>query len=182
MRERVFGRRLRVFTVVASAGLLACMAATILRSAAAQTSPRAPSTDTSKWKIYRSDLHGFELKYPPTWSIHEGSGTMEDVLFCKTPYADASAGLDFTVQRNANPNGLSIDKWVADELQKANANAVLQIAMSIGGEPAIRLQEHTTYEIVARWKAQGILNIFYHSSPPELQETYAAILSTFKFL
>jgi hypothetical protein len=182
MRESAFGCRLRVFTVAASAGLLACMAATTLQSVPAQSPRRAASTDTSNWKIYRSDLHGFELKYPPTWSIHEGSGTMEDVLFCKTPYADASAGLDFAVQRNANPNGLSIDKWVTNELQKANANGVPQMAMSIGGEPAIRLQERTTYEIVARWKAQGILNIFYHSSPADLQETYAAILSTFKFL
>ncbi|HKQ86526.1 MAG TPA: hypothetical protein VJS43_07100 [Candidatus Acidoferrales bacterium] len=34
----------------------------------------------------------------------------------------------------------------------------------------------------ARWNTQGILNISYHTSQPDLEETYAALLSTFRFL
>ena len=186
MRKIAFVRALtliRVCAVITSApALFICLTIAICQRSAGQTVAPTASPDTSNWKTYRSDLHGFELKYPPTWSVHEGSGTMEGVLFCKTPYADASTGVQFAVQRKANPNGLSIEKWVADELQKTGTNSVPQISIRIGGDPAVRLQVRTTYEIVARWNTQGILNISYHSSQPDLEETYATILSTFRFL
>lgn len=184
MRKNVSVRTVRAARIrgLITTPLFACLAIAICQPSAGQTAARTASTDTSTWKAYRSDLHGFELKYPPTWSIHEGSGTMEGVLFCSAPYPDASTGVQFAVQRKANPNSVSIEKWVADELQKAGANSVPQVSITIGGEPAIRLQVRTTYEIVARWNTQGILNISYHSSQPDLQETYTAILSTFKFL
>jgi hypothetical protein len=188
MRKETIARMvgsLRIVVFAAMGMLMFCGGAYRASPAhgAHSSGPQAPSqVDISGWKTYRSDAHGFELKYPAAWSVHEGSGTMESVLICKTPYADGSTGLQFAVQRQANPDSLSIEAWTADELAKMKQASVSQIPITLGGRPAIRIQVGTTYEIAARWNGTGILNIFYHSAQPEPDANYSAMLSTFKFL
>ena len=34
----------------------------------------AKSPDTSKWKVYRNEKHGFEAMYPESWTVHSSKG------------------------------------------------------------------------------------------------------------
>ena len=151
--------------------------------ASAQAEVHSPAeTDTSTWKTYRSEKHGFELKYPSTWSVHEASGSLESVLICRTPQPDAKTGVQFALQRQANPDRLSIEGWLDSELRKVKAASVARVPMTIGGKPAVRIQMGDTDEVLTRLNATDILSIFYPSSQPKSDQTYAAILSTLKFL
>lgn len=50
------------------------------RASAKRPTARGNETivDTSNWKTYRNEKHGFEVKHPETWNVHSGSGTGPD--------------------------------------------------------------------------------------------------------
>jgi len=163
------------------AGMVLCGNPPAIASAQAEAHSTA-ETDTSTWKTYRIKKHGFELKYPSTWSVHEASGSMEGVLICRTPQPDAKAGVQFALQRQANPNRLSIEGWLDNELRKVKASSLQKVPMKIGGKPALRIQMGDTDEIVMQMNATDILNIFYPASQSKSDPTYGTIFSTLRLL
>lgn len=181
MNRTMFVDMAAVGVGIVVAGMVLCGGPVAIASAQAEAHSTA-ETDTSTWKTYRSEKHGFELKYPGTWSVHEASGSMEGLLICRTPQPDAKAGVQFAIQRKANSDRLSVEGWLDNELRKVKATSLLRVPMTIGGKPAVRIQMGDTDEVVMRLNATDMLNIFYPESQSKSDPTYAAILSTLKFL
>src|SRR5437660_1611766 len=73
--------------------------------AAARAKNSAPSIDTSNWKSYRDEKHGFELKYPEMWRVNAGSGTGANIIAISKPRrgAESNASLTLAIQKNQNP-------------------------------------------------------------------------------
>src|SRR5579859_3000343 len=38
------------------------------------------SSDTSKWKLYRNETYGFQVKYPDNWTVISSRGTPPEII------------------------------------------------------------------------------------------------------
>jgi hypothetical protein len=72
---------------------------------APQVNGVAPAVDTSAWKTYRNEKHGFEVRYPETWRVNAGSGTGPDMITIAKPLrnGEPNASLTLAVQKNQKP-------------------------------------------------------------------------------
>jgi len=145
--------------------------------------------DTADWANYRNDKFGFEVKYPK--SLHENSitGTVDNIPIERVEFNDKTGkGIQFVVQRGINPNGLSFDQWTADQLKKFNKAPPQLKNVTIGGRPAILLNQmifdYRSYSFHVSLNKTDILTILIRrpSTETQLDQTYEAILSTIKFL
>ena len=70
-------------------------------------------------KTYSNVQIGFEVKHPEFWNIRLSKGTMESVSLSKTPQVGVhNVSIQFIVQRDLNPQVISIDKWYSNQLEK----------------------------------------------------------------
>ena len=101
-----------------------------------------PPIDTSGWKTYRNEPMGFETKYPSTWSVGALKGTApENVMLGGPPQVEGSnLRVQFWVQRQMNPKGLSIQQWYADQLSRQTSRPLATTYPVIGGRPAVRME------------------------------------------
>jgi hypothetical protein len=109
--------------------------------------------DTSKWKLYRNAQYGFEVNYPDTWHINVSEGTTGStdqptkktkvtMIDIRKPHGEDELAVYLTVgvQENENPQRLSIDDLFTHEMNKMNSKPQKSGATTIGGQPAIWME------------------------------------------
>ncbi|HEV8309062.1 MAG TPA: hypothetical protein VGW35_15475 [Methylomirabilota bacterium] len=148
-----------------------------------------PPVDISGWKTFRDDAMGFEVKHPPGWNVARSTGTLEGILLGKPRQAgEEQVSLQFFVQRDLNPNGLTIEQWYADQLRKIRTLPSRTTDTVIGGRPTIRMENTNTmgrhFMFFTALDKSDIftISIIQPSPREQLDRTYDAILSTVRFL
>jgi hypothetical protein len=152
--------------------------------------PSLSPIDTSGWKIYRNETMGFEAKYPHTWQVRlvKGTGPESVSLDESRQGGKPSLSVQFWVQRQINPKGLSIDQWYADQLHGIKSAPDPTTKTVIGGRPALRREvvgtwgRHFDFFIALNKTDVFEITIIQRSSQPQLDQTHEALLSTVKFL
>src|SRR3954467_2376595 len=106
---------------------------------ATSTREGVQAIDTSKWKTYRNEKYGFEIKYPETWVVRGSSGTGPEITSIRGPMqgGGTAAGLTAAIQSNQNPAKLSIQDWFDAQLKKMNARPEATGPVTIGGQAAV---------------------------------------------
>lgn len=144
--------------------------------------------DTTTWKSYRNDAMGFEVKHPPTWRVSTVQGPETVILGEPREPGKPQRAIQFWVQRQANPRGLSIEEWVADQLRRLKAPSTPVTTTSLGGRRAIRMDSAgslgRSFHFHATLNRADIftITIGQEADQAELDETYHRILSTLRFL
>lgn len=65
----------------------------------AQDANSAKLPDTSKWKVYRNEKYGFQLKYPESWAVSSSRETPPEIIYFRGPYRGViGQALNLTVQ------------------------------------------------------------------------------------
>ena len=149
-----------------------------------------PPIDTSGWKTYRNESMGFETKYPSTWSVGALKGTApENVMLGGPPRVEGSnLRVQFWVQRQMNPNGLSIQQWYADQLSRQTSRPLATAYPVIGGRAAVRMEMvgslSRMFSFFVALNKTDVFQITIDLPPAQtrLDPTYEALLSTFRFI
>jgi hypothetical protein len=169
------------------AGLAGVLAFSLL--AATVTLAQPPSAvDMSGWKAFRDAGLGFEVKHPPTWRVGRTSGTLESVLMGEAAQVGKpNVRMQFFVQRDINPGGLSIDRWYADQLKRLKVSAPPPSTSTvIGGRPAMRrvitTSSGTHYDFYAALHRSDVFQISIIQPSEPLDRTFEAVISTLRFV
>ncbi len=133
---------------------------------------------------------GFEVEHPPTWHIRSVTGAgHETLLLNETPQVGKpNVSVQFHVQRNINPKGLSIDEWYTDQLKDLQSKSLLKAHAVIGGRAAIRREyEGTLGRNVGFFTTLNKTDMFtisftQPSNLKQLDPVYEAIVATVRFI
>jgi hypothetical protein len=154
---------------------------------AAHANDTAPAVDTSAWKTYRNEKHGFEVRYPETWRVNAGSGTGSDIITIAKPLrnGEPNASLTLAVQKNQNPKKFSIEQWYADQIKVMNAHPESGENVVIGGQPAVFMENTNSFgkqrDTFTLLNQTDVLSLSYKRQT-ELDATYRAIVASFRVL
>ena len=156
-----------------------------------QTQARMPaglaqSPDISKWKIYRNDKYGFEVKYPDTWAVHSSTGTPPDIIY----FAGAFRGsqrpqLDLAIQPNMNPRKLSIEEWFADQQRLTGLKPKAVGRLIIGSQHAVFMEntipDGKRRDVFTLLHSTNVLSFIYNVGTAD-DPVYVAIIDSFRVL
>jgi len=163
----------------------------VLGVTATVTSAQAPPPlDTSGWKIFRDATMGLEVKHPPTWGVGRTTGTMESVLLGEpAQVGKPTLRLQLIVQRDINPNGLSIEQWYADQLKRLKVSAPPpSMPTVLGGRRAMRREmigsfgKHFDFYTTLNKSDIFQISIIQDSAREPLDRTLAGVISTVRFV
>jgi hypothetical protein len=154
---------------------------------AAHANSSAPAVDTSAWKTYRNEKHGFQVKYPETWTVNAGSGTGPDIIAIgkRARGEEPNASLTMAIQKNQNPKKLSIEEWFADQMKLMHAQPESGGHITIGGQAAIFMENTNSFgkqrDTFTLLNETDILSLSYKHKA-EFDATYNAIVFSFRVL
>ena len=163
----------------------------IFNISACGTATQSPSQiDTSGWKSYRNETMGFEVMHPDTYHVQSSTGTgPETVSLSETPkIGKPNVSVQFFIQRNINPKGLSIDQWYTDQLKNYKATQPSTTSTIIGARSAIRREAKGTlgihFSFFTTLNKTDIfqIGITQPSNQAQLDPKYETIISTVKFI
>src|SRR5215470_14967649 len=145
------------------------------------------STDTSGWKIYRSDKDGFQLKYPAGWTVSSSAGTPPEIIYFRAAYRGVMGrALSVTIQRNMNPRKLSIEEWFAEQMRMVDASKIKAKGCSIiARRPACffestdKSEKNRTKSIYTLLHETDVVSFEYDLSTED-DSNYAAIINSFE--
>jgi hypothetical protein len=144
------------------------------------------SPDISKWKSYRNEKYGFEVKYPATWAAHSGSGSGAEIITLAGPFSGSERpSLNLMIQPNMNPRKLSINEWSADQLRRLKTKPENTGQLTIGSQPAIFMENTNSFgkqrDTFTLLHKTDVLSFRYKSDTAE-DPTYVAIVQSFRIL
>ena len=145
------------------------------------------SPDTSKWKLYRDEKYGFQVKYPEAWAVSSSRGTPPEIIYFRGPYRGViGRALNVTVQLNMNPRKLSIEEWFAEQMRAVDGKKLEATGCStVAGQPACFF-EHTDKSGKERFVYTLLHKIdvlsFDYKLGTEDSPSYSAIVNSFQVL
>lgn len=118
-----------------------------MKQAAARANSSAVPIDTSTWKSYRDEKHGFELKYPEMWNVKAGSGMGPDIIAIGKPArgAEPNASLTLAIQKSQNPRRLTIEAWFAEQIKVLNASPESTGHVTLGEQAAVFMENTNSF-------------------------------------
>ena len=147
----------------------------------------ASGMDTSNWKIYRNEKHGFEVKYPETWGVSAGRGIGPELIYLNKPLraGEPNASLALAIQTNQNPRKRSIEEWFAEQLQLLKATPGASGRVIIGGQPAMFMENTNSFgkqrDTFTLLHETDVLSLSY-SPQARFDPTFAAIAASFRIV
>jgi len=149
-----------------------------------------PAIDTSGWKTFRDATLGFEVTHPVTWGVGRTTGTLESILLGEpAQVGKETLRLQFFVQRDINPSGLSIEQWYADQLKRLKVSAPPpSMPTVLGGRRAIRREmigafgKHFDFYTTHNKSDIFQISIIQDSPREPLNRTAEGVIATVRFI
>ena len=162
---------------------LASFLAVLLSVAAAAGQNQTP-IDTSKWKTYVNEKHGFEVKYPDTWNVHVGSGLGPEMISIDGPFRGTERPtLSLAIQPNQNSRRRSIEEWFGGQVYALAATPEAMGLLTIGGQAAVFMDNTNSFgkrrDTFTLLHETDVLSLSF-TSKAEYDPTYAAMVGTFR--
>jgi hypothetical protein len=163
----------------------------VFAAALAVASAQSPTRrDISSWTIYRNETMGFETKYPSNWHLRTVKGSGPETILIEEPpqFGQPHLAVQFWIQRQANPQGLPIDHWYADQLHAMKAVPPPISNTSIGGRPALRIEAvgklGTSFQFFTTLNRTNIFEITMNqpSSQRQLDRIYQDVVASIRFI
>ena len=142
------------------------------------------------WTTLRDPELGFEVKHPPSWRVSRSTGTLQSVILGE-PVAVGKPNIksQFSVQRDANPRGLTIEHWQAEQLAKVRTTPGITFSSTtLGGRPAVLMEatssvgRHFTFFTTLHRSDIFNVSIIQPVEQTQLDASHAAVLAGLKFL
>lgn len=145
------------------------------------------SPDTSKWKLYRNEKYGFQVRYPETWAVSSSRGGSPEIIYFRGPYRGViGRALSVAVQPNMNPHKLTIEEWFAEQMRALNGKKLEATGCStVAKQPACFFEhadksgkERFVYTLLHQ---TDVLSFNYRLGAED-SPSYAAIVDSFQVM
>lgn len=158
---------------------------TPLSTQRAGQTPSTTANATAGWQTYRNTTYGFEVKYPPQYSVQE---TKNNIISIKSPNETGPA--DLSIQINESPShNSSLDAIIQDKIK--NIAIKNQVQITLAGQIAyegLDLGMVTSYIVLTKYNSNLYELIFdtknqdtFSKNKANLDTNQKLMLSTFKF-